>query len=197
MKCKTCESDLHYGDKFCNICGNKVESGAYDEDYAKTIWGKFDKISDWWEKFTLKKFLDNWITKIVILLLVLGWGFFDAYTDLTNIKFLDSEVYAIEYNKKADEYYIRTNDDSVDLNLYIPRYSDKITITEYEGEESVGTRDMLPEEYKEKAITVKKNEFDYITISSVKGEKIFFKPGIFNTGARSIILCISFHFLVF
>ncbi len=171
MKCLKCDSPLHYGDKFCNECGDKIEKGAYEVDYAKTIWGKLDKISDKLETFTLKKFVDSWITKTVILLLVLAVGFFDAYTDLTNIKFLESESYIIEYNKKADEYYIRTEEQELDLNLYIPKHSEKITITEYKAD-TTQMRDVLPEEYSKKAIKVKKNEFDYITISSVRGEKI-------------------------
>lgn len=172
MKCKTCESDLHYGDKYCNVCGEKVESGAFEEDYSKTIWGKLDRINDKWEKFTLKKIIDHWITKVIILLLVIGWGVFDAYTDFTNIKFLESDVYTIEYNKTVDEYYIRTNEETVNLNLYIPKHAEKITITEYNGEEAISSRDMLPEEYKAEAITVEKNEFDYLTISSVKNGKV-------------------------
>ena len=172
MKCKKCESSLHYGDKFCNVCGEIVEKGAYEEEYGKTIWGKFDKFEDKYETMTLKKVVDHWITKVLILVLVLGWGFVDAYTDLTNIKFLSSDNYKIEYNKDIDEYYIRTSEDEVDLNLYIPRHSEKITITEYNGEEVVNTRDMLPEEYKDTPVTVKNNKQNYITISSVKNEKI-------------------------
>ena len=172
MKCAICESQLHYGDKFCNNCGEKVAKGAYEEDYTKTIWGKVDKVSDWWETLTFKKFLGHWITKTVILLLVLAWGIFDAYTDLTNIKFLESESYKIEYNKDLDEYYIRTDAESVSLNLYIPRHCEKIMIEEYDGEEIVNTREMLYAEYKENAVMVEKNKADYITISSVKGEKV-------------------------
>ena len=107
-----------------------------------------------------------------MLLLVLGWGFFDAYTDLTNIKFLESESYVIEYNKKADEYYIRTAEDEVNLELYIPRHSEKITVKEFIGEDEINVREMLPEEYQKEAVKVKKGEFDYVTVSSVKGDKI-------------------------
>ena len=171
MKCQKCDAALHYGDKFCNECGEKIEKKAYDEDYKKTIWGKFDKLSDWWETLTLKKFLDNWITKIIILLVVLAWGFFDAYTDLTNIKFLESENYKIEYNKQLDEYYIRTQEEEFSLNLYIPKHAAKITVTEYNGEE-VNTRDILSEKISKDSIIVKKGNFDYMTISSVKGDKI-------------------------
>ena len=172
MKCVKCEADLHYGDKYCNICGEKVEKGAYEEDYKKTIWGKLDKWGDKWETFTLRKFIDHWVTKVIVLILVLGWGIFDAYTDLTNIKFLESESYMIEYNKKADEYYIRTAEDEVDLELYIPRHSEKITVKEFIGEDEINVREMLPEEYQKEAVKVKKGEFDYVTVSSIKGDKV-------------------------
>lgn len=172
MKCKKCESSLHYGDKFCNICGEKVEKGAYEEDYKKTVWGRFDKWGDRLEALTLKKFTDHWITKVIILVLVLGLGFFDAYTDLTNIKFLASENYKIEYNKKTDEYYIRTSEEEIDLNLYIPKHSEKITITEYSADGVLGSRDMLPEEYKQSSVKVKNNKLNYVIISSVRNDKI-------------------------
>lgn len=172
MKCVKCEADLHYGDKFCNTCGEHVAKNAYEEDYKKTIWGKLDKLNDWWETLTLKKFLDNWIVKILILVAILGWGVFDAYTDLTNIKLLESESYKIEYNKKADEYYIKTDEEEINLELYIPRHSEKITVKEFIGEDEINAREMLPEEYQKEAVKVKKGEFDYVTVSSVKGEKV-------------------------
>lgn len=172
MKCIKCESSLHYGDKYCNTCGEKIEKGIYDEDYAKTIWGIIDKISDWWETFTFKKFIDNWVVKVIVLLFVLVWGFFDAYTNLTNIKFLESENYKVEYNKTADEYYIRTNEKEVDLNLYIPKHSEKITITEYNGANVVSSKDMLPQDYKGHPVKVKNNGSVCVTISSVINEII-------------------------
>lgn len=172
MKCTKCDSLLHYGDRFCNTCGEKINKKTYEEDYKKTIWGKLDKINDWWETFTLRKFIDNWVVKIIILLLVLVWGFFDAYTELSDIKFLESENYMIEYNKKLDEYYIRTSEEEVELNLYIPRYSDKIIVTEYNGEEVLSEKEMLPEEYKVRPVKVKNNNKVCVIISSVKEDKV-------------------------
>lgn len=172
MKCIKCESELHYGDKFCNSCGEKIEKAIYEEDYKKTIWGKIDKISDWWEMLTLKKFIGHWLTKVIVLVLVLGWGIFDAYTELTNIKFLESENYTVEYNRKADEYYVRTSEEEVELNLYIPRHSEKITVTEYEGEVVKESKDIFPDDYKQRPLKVKNNESVCITVSSVRNEKI-------------------------
>ncbi len=172
MKCINCDTSLHYGDKYCNSCGEKVEKGAYDKDYSKTLWGKLDKLCDWWETFTLKKFIDHWITKALILLAVLLWGVFDAYTDIANIKFLESDNYSIEYNTKDDEYYIRTNEKEVELNLYIPRYSERITITEYSGDKVVSSKEILAKNYKEKPVKVKNNKYNHVIISSVRGEKI-------------------------
>ncbi len=172
MKCEKCESLLGYGDKYCNICGEKVSKGAYDEDYRNTIWGKFDKWSDKIDTWTLKKITDHILFKVGIIILILLWGFFDAYTDITNIKLLESERYEIEYNKAEDEYYIVSEDAEVDLNLYIPAHAEKITVTEFMSEDEANKSDLLPSEYNGKAIKVKKGEFDYITISSVKEEKI-------------------------
>lgn len=171
MKCEKCGAPLRYKDKYCNVCGEKASNEKYDEFYEKTLWGVLDKINDDWETLSFKKLVDNWVVKLLVLAAVLIWGFFDSYTGLTNIRFLSSETYQVEYNKLDDEYYIRTDRKEVNLNLYIPRYTEKISIKEY-TDESVGKeREMLSKEYENTPIRVKKGKFDYLTISSVRGEK--------------------------
>ena len=58
------------------------------------------------------------------------------------------------------------------LHFYIPRHSDKITITEYSSDEIVSQKDMSAQEYKEHPITIKNNKFNYTIISSVRDEKV-------------------------
>lgn len=179
MKCEKCSSDLHYGDKYCNICGEEIEKSAYDEDYNKTIWGIIDKGTDWYDKIFLKKITGSWIFKIFLLLLVIGWGFLDAYTDYTSIKILESDHYSVEYNKRLDEFYVRTSEDSVDLNLYIPGHTDKIIFREYTNNEITSLKAMTYEEYKSQKLTVKKDAFDYMTVDSLKEDKLSDKIKIY------------------
>ncbi len=172
MICEKCSSQLHYGDKFCNICGEKIDKSAYEADYNKTVWGIIDKGTDWYETIFLKKITGNWIFKVLLLLIIAAWGFLDAYTDFTSIKILESESYSIEYNKRLDEYYIRTSEEEININLYIPGYTDNIKVKEFTADEVTEEKDMTPEEYKDIPITVKKNSFEYLTVDSIKNDKI-------------------------
>ena len=172
MKCTKCESQLAYGDKYCNTCGEKIPLSSYGDDYKKTLWGKIDKVNDWYDTLLLKKITDSIIFKILLLVLILSWGLFDAYTDYTNIKLLESESYTIEYNKKLDEYYIYTPEEEVRLNLYIPGYTDSIGVKEYIGDEITNEKEMSSEKGKSSTVVVKKEGFDYVVIESVKESKV-------------------------
>ncbi len=171
MQCEKCLSKLNYKDKYCSVCGEKINIKDYEKDYNKTVWGILDKISDWWEIIQLKKFTDHWITKLLILTLILGWGLFDIYSEYTNIKLLESDNYKIEYNKKLDEYYIRTPQNEVNINMYIPGHSDKITVKEYENNKITGEKVMLKEEYSKTPVTLEKGKYDYILVNSQKLDK--------------------------
>ena len=181
MKCNKCESPLTYGDKFCNICGEKIEKHAYEEDYKKTIWGKFDKLTDWYDTLFLKKITDSIIFKIVLLALILLWGIFDVYTDLANIRILENESYTVEYNKSLDEYYVHTSDDEVILNIYIPGYSEKATIQEFVGDKVNKEKEISSAKGNSGLIAVKKTEFDYLIINTLKNEKITDSARIYVT----------------
>ena len=175
MICEKCNSKLHYGDKFCNVCGEKIDTTGYEKEYNKTIWGVIDKIADFLDIIMLKKITGNWIVKVLLLLAIAGWGFFDAYTDFASIRILESESYSVEYNKNLDEYYVRTSKDEIDLNLYIPKYTDNIKFKEVNDKET-SVEDMTVEEYiekkKEKELLVKKNSFEYLTVDSVRNGKV-------------------------
>ncbi len=171
MKCNKCESPLTYGDKFCNVCGEKITKDVYNEDYKKTIWGKIDKFTDWYDTLFLKKITDSIIFKIVLLALILLCGVFDVYTDLADIRILESENYTAEYNKKLDEYYVYTDDEEVILNVYIPGYTEKVKIKEFQEDVIKNEREITSVQGNSGLIAVKKGEFDYILIDAVKDEK--------------------------
>lgn len=172
MKCEKCNNQLHYGDKFCNTCGEKIPANFYEEDYKHTIWGFFDSLSEKWDKLFLKKITDHIIFKIVVVALILLGGFFEVYTDVSNIKLLKSDEYKIEYNKKEDEYYFRTDKEEVDLRAYIPRHADEILIKEFDENGNAEEKYIPKKEYSERRQKLHKGEYVYVTVSSVKGKKV-------------------------
>ena len=171
MKCKKCGYELNYGAKYCNSCGEEIPKSAYIEDYNKTVWGVADKFLDWYDKLTLKKITENIIFKIVILLLVLGIGIFNAYSSYANIRLLKSESYEIEYDRKEDFYYIVTPDAEVTISVYIPKNAEKVIVYGITNDEEITQTEFLPDDYT-KGIVAKKNEFDSIKVDTIKADKV-------------------------
>ena len=171
MKCVKCGYELNYGAKYCNGCGEEIPKDAYSEEYNKTIWGIADKILDWYDKLTLKKFTENMVFKIVILLLVLGIGVFNAYSAYANIRLLKSESYEIEYDRKEDLYYIVTPDAEVTISMYIPKNAEKVMVYGITDEEEITQTEFLPDDYA-KGIVAKKDEFDSIRVDTIKNDKV-------------------------
>ncbi len=172
MKCEKCNCELHYGDKFCNSCGEKIPAGYYEEDYKHTVWGFIDRLSDKWDNFFLKKITDHIVFKIVFVVLILLGGFFEVYTEVSNIKLLESDEYTIEYNKKADEYYFRTDKDSVDLKAYMPRHADEMLIQEFSEKGEVEEKYIPKKEYSERNQKLHKGQYAYVQVSAVKEKKV-------------------------
>lgn len=170
MKCTECNYETNYGSKYCNNCGADLQK-ANDEIYNRTVWGYADKFLDWYDALTLKKITGNIIFKIVILLLVLAFGIFNAYSAYANIRLLKSESYEIEHDKNQGIYYIVTPDEQVNILMYIPKNAQKVIVKGITNEEETSKTEFLPDDYA-KGITAKKNEFDYITVSTIRDDKI-------------------------
>ncbi len=171
MKCEKCGYELNYGAKYCNACGEKVPKDTYKEVYDHTVWGYTDKFLNWYDTLTLKKVTGNIIFKIVVLLLVLLVGVFNAYSSYANIRLLKSEEYSIEHDKNLGFYYIITPDEQVNILMYIPKNTEKVVVKGIDGDNETAKTEFLPDDYA-KGIIAKKNEFDYITVETIKGDKI-------------------------
>lgn len=171
MKCEKCGYELYYGAKFCSACGTEIPKDAYQDEYNRTVWGYADKFLNWYDTLTLKKITGNVIFKTIVLLLVLAFGIFNAYSAYANIRLLESESYEIEHDKNQGIYYIVTPDEQVNILMYIPKNAEKVIVKGIANEEEASKTEFLPDDYA-KGIIAKKNEFDYITVSTIKGDKI-------------------------
>lgn len=170
MKCTKCNSELNYGAKFCNNCGEEIPENINKEIYDKSVWGYADKFLNWYDKLTLKKVTGNIFFKIAILLIVLGIGLFSSYSSFANIRLLKSDDYSIERDTKTGIYYILTEKDQVNIGMYIPKSAENVVVTGYLNDTESETV-LSPEEFTT-GIVARKNEFEYIHIDTVKGDVI-------------------------
>lgn len=172
MICEKCKSELSYGEKFCGVCGEKIDTKIYQEEYDKTIWAKFDMVKDKYDTFFLKKLTGNIIFKIVWLVLVLGYLFFTMYGNLNGIRLKESESYNIQYYEKGDEYYIRPNSANSLLDLFVPIGTDTIVFTAYKDGAESDKKEFTTDEYRERGYTITAGEYKYINIDAKRNDKI-------------------------
>ena len=172
MNCEKCHKELNYGANYCIECGEKIDTAIYQKQYDKTIWGLLDKLKNWWDTVSLKKITDHLIFKTLALIGVIVWAAFVYYTNYANIKFLESNDYRIEYNKTQDEYYLRTDKNEVGLKIRVPAGSDNLIVKGYIDGEQAEEDKLTTNEYKNKGIIIKKDEFDYVIVESLNSEKL-------------------------
>lgn len=168
--CEKCKTPFPYGAKYCVNCGEKIPKEAHEEEYKDTIWAKFDKVKDEYDKFFLKKITGNIVFKTVVMLAVVGYFFFTLYGNFMGVRLEKSEAYTIQYNEQADEYYIHMKNDVSKLELYIPIGTEKIVFQEVKNEIE-NTTEYSPDEYEAKGYSISADKHDYILVDAVRKDK--------------------------
>ncbi|MBR0451632.1 MAG: zinc ribbon domain-containing protein [Oscillospiraceae bacterium] len=129
MKCKKCGHENLIKAQYCSSCGYKFSDEERQAAYDKTFWGKLDKIQEAKEWITLDKITGSKYFKIALLILIILWGIMSKSNMGTEMMLLESDEYTVRYNSNLDEYYVFTDKNEVDLNLYLPGKPTGITVT--------------------------------------------------------------------
>ena len=129
MKCKKCGKENLLKAQYCSFCGNEFTEEERQAAYDATIWGKLDKLEEAKEWITLNKITGSKYFKVALLILIILWGIMSGGNRGDKMMILDSSDYTIRYNSNLDEYYVFTDKDEVDLNLYLPGKPQGITVT--------------------------------------------------------------------
>ena len=129
MKCKECGHENLTKAQYCSSCGYKFTDKERQAAYDATFFGKLDKLEDIKGWVTLSKITGSKYAKIGLILLIILWGIMSKSNMGTEMMILESDDYTVRYNSNLDEYYIFTEKDEVDLNLYLPGKPEGITVT--------------------------------------------------------------------
>ncbi len=173
MLCEKCMTNNGYGAHYCSECGEKFSQQVREQEYRRTIWGKFQRAEDAFNKLTLKKVTDHILFQIFVLLLVLGIGLFKFYSYGSQLRVLPNDSYQISYNETADEYYVATTGSEVKLSLYVPLWSDSLSLVGTDAEGNVLLDETLAKDiYEEEAPALKKGAYDKIIVSAIRDGKV-------------------------
>ena len=113
LKCPKCNTKNIVKASYCKECNYEFTEEEQDAAYKKTIFGKLEKIEEWYNHLTLSTITDHIAFKIISILIVLGVGIFYFFTRGIDTKILNRNYYDVYYNEKESEYYLVTDDNIV------------------------------------------------------------------------------------
>ena len=129
MKCAECGKENLVTAKYCSSCGNEFSEKERQAAWDETVWGKLEKLKEAKEWLTLEKITGNKIFRIALLVLIVLWGVMSGGNRGNRMLILESSEYTVRYNSELDEYYVFTDRNEVDLDLYLPGKPQGITVT--------------------------------------------------------------------
>lgn len=168
LKCIKCKTDNIRAANFCSNCGNKF---IEKEKEVVKKWGivwileKIDQLKSAWNFGFIT---DHIAFKIGSIILVLGIGVYFWLTNGINLKLQESKEYNIQYNKKASEYYLLTEKEQTELNVYVPNRTKKLSI-KHIGQDGVEL-DKKVYQQNDKIILNNNGENDYYLIEAEYGK---------------------------
>ena len=130
MICRECKTENRIKANFCTHCGHPFTDAERDAAYAKTIYGRFEKLEDLWKTVSLDKITGSSIVKVLSLVAVLVLGGYSVLKNGTQFRPLEHDSYELQYNQKVNEYYLISQQDNIQLQLYLPKQADEVTIVQ-------------------------------------------------------------------
>lgn len=134
MICPKCQTNNPISATYCSHCQYVFNNDEKENAYNETIYGQIDKIIDNIKKIigilNLSIIFNNRIFRAILLILLLTTA---IYLKINHQQYaiIPSDEYTIEYNQHLNEYYLYTNNDYINLNLYLNKDVDEIIINTY------------------------------------------------------------------
>ena len=129
MTCRECGHENLIKARYCSSCGTMFTEEERKAAWDATFWGKLDRLKEAKQWITLEKVTGNWIFRILVLAAIVVFGLIAGGSKGSSMMILESDDYAVRYNAELGEYYVFTEKDEVDLNLYLPGKPEGVKVT--------------------------------------------------------------------
>ena len=129
MKCGKCGHENLIKARYCSSCGNMFTEEERQAAWDATFWGKLDKVKEAKEWITLEKVTGNKFFRIALLALIIVIGIIAGGNRGSCMMILESGDYVVRYNEALGEYYVFTEKEDVDINLYLPGKPEGVKVT--------------------------------------------------------------------
>ena len=140
MVCSNCGMNNVMKARYCRDCGTPFSEEKRQEVYNDSIWGKLDKLLKFKDILDLSIITGNPIFRAVVIIVLLVLVGIRIYNNGAHLRFEGSSDYEIQYNEELNEYYLLTSLDAVEVDFYVPRQAEEVTLWTY-----TATADPTPE----------------------------------------------------
>ncbi len=129
LLCPECGGENLLEAKYCFSCGRQFTEKEQQAAYNHTIYGKIEKVG------TIKSIADGSIItgniwfRIAVLVIIAAVGVWGLYKNGSNFRIAESDSYEVQYNTEEKEYYLFTDQDSINVSLYVPKNTEQLELT--------------------------------------------------------------------
>lgn len=162
MICKKCKEDNIIHAKYCRNCGKEFSEEERKEAYDKTIYGKLDFIKKMKEHIDLSFITGNRYFRIAVLAVIIVYIIFSGGKS-KDFTIENSNQYEVQYNEKLDEYYLLSDESTVNLNLYLPEEPNSIEIVAFDTENQEINRRIFQ---MDETMTIETNPQQYYVVTA-------------------------------
>lgn len=164
MVCTVCGNrDNRLKANYCKKCGKAFSDAERKEAYEETIYGKIDKFLDTKGWLTFSKITGNIFVRIIVLLILGFLLLLNIQANGSKLSIRNSNEYSLAYNKETDEYYVLTDQESIQLSVYLPKKTDSCVIRSYENGVLLDTLQVTENQ----PVTVQSTEDGYFVLKAV------------------------------
>ena len=137
MKCIKCRTVNVHNANYCKKCAYEFSEKEQEAAEKWTFIGIIKRIEKIKANVMFEKITGHIAFKIgsIIGVLFIGIGF--MLNNGTSFAIAESDSYAVNYNEKLNEYYLYSEKDKAELNLYIPKRIENVTVKHYDGNSKV------------------------------------------------------------
>lgn len=158
MKCSQCGYDNPTTAHYCHMCGQMFSVQQRQEAYDQTIFGRLDKLEEMKGWIDLSNITGNIFFRLVVIAVVAMMAFYNVTRNGTHLSIAESSQYTLTRN--GNEFYVTTDQDTVDLITYLPKEAEMITVQKIEN----GIPQQVSQHSMDEQIRVEKTDTGYYTI---------------------------------
>ncbi len=138
MKCRTCGYDNLLKANYCRSCGSAFTAEEKEAAKKASLGGKMEKTEKVVKRvitvkdiLTLSFLTDNVIVRTVLILIPLVVAVVTGQMTPGGLTILESEEYVIHCDTETQEYYVDTDVQVVNLQLYVPKDTEGVEVIYY------------------------------------------------------------------